>query len=83
MQRFKVGVSAMSETTNPQFVFRLLLPIENTSFVGEGLTAATSDSAAGNGFRRGATAGWWTAPSLRTTGCLKEPEAAWLRSVYP
>ena len=40
---------------NAQFVFRLLPSIENTSFVGEGRTGATSDSAAGNGVRRGAT----------------------------
>jgi Integrase core domain len=32
---------------------------------------ATSDSAAANGIRRGGAAGWWTAPALRTTGCLK------------
>jgi len=24
---------------------------------------------------RGGTAGWWTAPSLPTTGCLKKPES--------
>jgi hypothetical protein len=39
--------------------------------VGEGLTGATSDSAAGNGSGRGATAGRWVASPLRTTGCLK------------
>jgi len=38
---------------DPQFVFRLLSPIKNTSFVGEGLAGATNDSAAGNGVRRG------------------------------
>ena len=32
---------------------------------------ATSDSAAGNGVRRGVTAGRWVASPLRTTGCLK------------
>jgi transposase InsO family protein len=38
-------------TTKAPFVFRLLSSIENTSFVGEGLTRVTSDSAAGNGGR--------------------------------
>jgi hypothetical protein len=47
------------------FLFRLLSPI---SFVGEGLTR---EPASGNGIGRGATAGRWTAPPLRTTGCLK------------
>ena len=46
-------------TANPQFVFRLLPSMENTSFVGERLTGATSDSAAGNGIRRSATAPRW------------------------
>ena len=41
------------------------------SIAGEGLTGATSDSAAGNGVRRGVTAGRWVASPLRTTGCLK------------
>jgi hypothetical protein len=52
-------------------IFRLLSPIENTSLIGERLTAATSDSAAGNGVRRGGAADRWTASPLRTTGCLK------------
>ena len=60
-------------TANPQFVFRLLSPIENTSFLEEGLTGTTSHSASGNGVRGGATAGRWTASPLRTTGCLKSP----------
>ena len=58
--------------TNAQFVFRLLSPIENTSLIGEGLTGATSDSAAGNGVRRGGATGRWPASPLRTTGCLKK-----------
>src|SRR6516165_4447348 len=53
-------------TTNPKFVFRLLSPIENTSIAGEGLAGATSDSAAGNGVRRGVTAGRWVASPLRS-----------------
>ena len=44
-------------TTNPKFVFRLLSPVENTSFLGERLTGATSDSGATNGVRRGGAAG--------------------------
>jgi len=48
-------------TANPQFVFRLLPSIESASFVGERLTGATSDSAAGNGIRRSATARRWAA----------------------
>ena len=58
-------------TTNPQFVFRLLSPIENTSLVGEGLARATLHSAAGNGASRGAAASRRSAPPLRTTGRLK------------
>jgi putative transposase len=54
-----------------KFLFRLLSPIENTSFVGERLTGATSDSAAGRGVHRGGAAGRWVAPPLRTAGCLK------------
>jgi hypothetical protein len=34
-------------TSNPQFVFRLLSPIENASLVGEGLARATTGSAVG------------------------------------
>ena len=49
--------------------------------LGEGLTGAKSDSAAGNGIRRGDTAGWWTTSPLRTTGCVKEPEPTMLRVV--
>src|SRR5437016_2750458 len=49
--------------------------MENTSFVGEGRTAATSDSPARNGIRRSATPRRRTAPPLRTTGCLNEPES--------
>src|SRR5580700_5780929 len=50
-------------------------PIENASFVGEGLTGATGDSPARNGIRRSATPRRRTAPPLRTTGCLNEPES--------
>jgi hypothetical protein len=50
-------------------------PIEDASFVGEGLTGATGDSTSGNGIRRGGAAGQRTAPPLRTTGCLKESES--------
>jgi transposase InsO family protein len=53
-------------------VFRLLSPIENTSFVRERLTGATSDSA-GHGVQRGGAAGRWFAPPLRKAGCLKNP----------
>jgi len=56
-------------TANLQFVFRLLSPIENASFVGEGLPRATSDSAAGSGVRRGGTADWWANSLLRL--CLQ------------
>src|SRR6266436_1292183 len=49
--------------------------MENTSFVGEGRTGATSDSLARNGIRRSATPRRRTAPPLRTTGCLNEPES--------
>jgi hypothetical protein len=58
-----------------------LSSVENTSLLGEGLTGAKSDSAAGNGIRRGDTAGWWTTSPLRTTGCVKAPEATMLRVV--
>ena len=68
-------------TANPSFVFRVLSSVENTSLLGEGLTGAKSDSAAGNGIRRGDTAGWWTTSPLRTTGCVKEPEPTMLRVV--
>ena len=50
-------------------------PIENASFAGEGRTGATSDSPARNGIRRSATPRRRTAPPLRTTGCLNEPES--------
>ena len=50
-------------------------PMENASFVAEGRTGATSDSPARNGIRRSATSRRRTAPPLRTTGCLNEPEA--------
>src|SRR6267378_5501335 len=49
--------------------------MENASFVGEGRTGATSDSPARNGIRRSATPRRRTAPPLRTTGCLNEPES--------
>src|SRR5437016_511461 len=62
-------------TTNSHFLFRLLSPMENASFVGEGRTGATSDSPARNGIRRSATPRRRTAPPLRTTGCLNEPES--------
>ena len=68
-------------TANPSFVFRVLSSVENPSLLGEGLTGAKSDSAAGNGIRRGDTAGWWTTSPLRTTGCVKEPEPTMLRVV--
>src|SRR5215469_11229048 len=58
-------------TTNAPFVFRLLSPIQNPSFVGEGLTGATSDSAARTGTRRGGAASRWTASPLRTAGRLR------------
>ena len=64
-----------SLTTNSHFLFRLLSPMENASFVGEGRTGATSDSPARNGIRRSATPRRRTAPPLRTTGCLNEPES--------
>src|SRR5271165_5111514 len=60
--------------SNPGFVSRLLSPIENASLVGEGLARATTHAAAGNGVSRGRAAGRWTAPPLRPTGRLKEPE---------
>src|SRR5207253_11018732 len=50
-------------------------PIENASFAGEGRTGATSDSPARNGIRRSATPRRRTAPPLRPTGCLNEPES--------
>src|SRR5467141_3753857 len=49
--------------------------MENASLVGEGRTGATSDSPARNGIRRSATPRRRTAPPLRTTGCLNEPES--------
>src|SRR6267142_2471120 len=49
--------------------------MENASFAGEGRTGATSDSPARNGIRRSATPRRRTAPPLRTTGCLNEPES--------
>src|ERR1700687_462694 len=49
--------------------------MENAAFVGEGHTGATSDSPARNGIRRSATPRRRTAPPLRTTGCLNEPES--------
>ena len=70
-------------TTNAQFVFRLLSPTENTSLIGEGLTGATSDSAAGNGVRRSCASGRWTASPLRTTGCLKKPGSTTLTRFSP
>jgi hypothetical protein len=54
-----------------EFLFRLLSPIENTSFAGERLTGAASDSAAARGVHRGGAAGRWVAPPLRTAGRLK------------
>ncbi len=44
-------------TKNAPVVLRVLPPIENASFVGKGRAGATSDSAAGNGDRRGRSAG--------------------------
>src|SRR5438034_6033416 len=49
--------------------------MENASFAGEGRTGATSDSPARNGIRRSPTPRRRTAPPLRTTGCLNEPES--------
>src|SRR5208283_5698689 len=51
-------------------------PIENASLVGEGLAGATIHSAARNGISRGHFPGRWTAPPLRTTSGLKQPESA-------
>src|SRR5262249_47773978 len=45
--------------------------IQNTSFVGEGLAGATSDSAPRNGVGCVGAASRWATPPLRTTGCLK------------
>src|SRR6266849_5891822 len=53
--------------------------MENASFVGEGRTGATSDSPTRNGIRRSATPRRRTAPPLRTTGCLNEPESTRVR----
>src|SRR5229473_3478267 len=49
--------------------------MENASFVAEGRAGATSDSPARNGMRRSANPRRRTAPPLRTTGCLNEPES--------
>src|SRR3984893_9072380 len=49
--------------------------IKNASLVEEGLAGATIHSAAGNGVSRCGVPGRWTAPPLRTTGRLKEPES--------
>jgi hypothetical protein len=57
-----------------------LSPIEDASFLGKGLTRATSDSTSGNGVRRGGAAGRRTAPPLRTTGCLKESGSTTFRT---
>ena len=51
--------------SNSQFVFRLLSPIENASFPGEGFAGATVGPAAPNGTSRGDPAGRRIAPSLR------------------
>ena len=53
----------------------ITITMENTSFVEEGRTGATSDSPARNGIRRSATPRRRTAPPLRTTGCMNEPES--------
>src|ERR1700688_951162 len=70
-------------TSNPQFVFRLLSPIENASLVGEGLARATTGSAAGARTSRSGITSRRTAPPLRTTGCLKDPESTVLRAASP
>ena len=49
-------------TKNAPIALRVLPPIENASFVGKGRAGATSDSAAGNGDRRG--------PFRRSVGCI-------------
>src|SRR5437016_2660543 len=62
----------------------ITITMENTSFVEEGRTGATSDSPARNGIRRSATPRRRTAPPLRTTGCLNEPESTlpvWLSDI--
>jgi len=66
--------NALRRTLNSYFDY--YQPIENSSFVGEGLAGATADPAAGDGIGRGATAGRGTAPPLRTTGRLKSPNLA-------
>src|SRR5260370_13550591 len=63
--------SSLRRTTNSYFDY--YHRSRTASFVREGLTGATSDSAAANGVRRGSAAGRWTAPPLRATGCLKSP----------
>jgi hypothetical protein len=60
---------------NPRFVLRLLSPIQNASFVGEGPARATARSAARNRAGRRGASGRWTAPPLRTTGRLKQPHS--------
>ena len=45
--------------------------MENASFVREGCTGATSDSAGGTGVGCNGAARRWATPPLRTTGCLK------------
>ena len=67
----------------PQFVSRLLSPIENASLIGEGLARATTGAAAGTGTSRSGIASRRTAPPLRTTGCLKDPESTVLRAASP
>jgi len=62
------------------FLFCLLSPSENPSLVGKGLARAALDRATRNGQSRSAAAGRRAAPSLRTTGCLKEPESIVLRA---
>jgi transposase InsO family protein len=63
--------SRKARCDEPSIRISITITIENPSFVGEGLTGATNDSAAGNGIRGGRAAGRWTASPLRTTGCLK------------
>jgi len=60
-------------TTNPDVVFRLLSPIEDASFVGQGLTSATSDSTSGNGVRHGGAAGRWTDHRYERRAAWKRP----------
>ena len=56
--------------SNPQFIFRLLSPIADASFVGEGLARVAIHSTARNGAGRGSAAGGRATSPLRTTSRL-------------